>query len=139
MELVTYAVKKNVKWVFMLNTFSKPDYIHEICFEEDGHCQGVNEEVTRHCNEEAVETIEDEVACNVDEDDYIGRSEPNSEHGMNHGLPSVNASLMKWVPVYMQWRKMRVAISIFQIISIMNFRILMPKSMSRCMKLMRIT
>lgn len=96
MELVTYAVKKNVKWVFMLNTFSKPDYIHEICFEEDGHCQGVNEEVTRHCNDEAVETVEDEVDCNVDEGDHVGRSEPNSEPGMNHGQPSVNVGESKY-------------------------------------------
>ena len=65
------------------------DYTHEMCF-EDGQRQGVNEEVAGYYNEEAVETVEDEVDCNVDEGDHVGRSEPNSEPGMNHGQPSVN-------------------------------------------------
>ncbi|KAG4945950.1 hypothetical protein JHK87_041957 [Glycine soja] len=78
MELTTYAIQNKCEMAI---------YVEH---------PGVNEEVAGYCNEEAVETVEDEVDCNVDEGDHVGRSEPNSEPGMNHGQPSVNVGESKY-------------------------------------------
>lgn len=96
MELTTYAIQNKCEMaIYVEHPVTTLDYTHEMCF-EDGQRQGVNEEVAGYYNEEAVETVEDEVDCNVDEGDHVGRSEPNSEPGMNHGQPSVNVGESKY-------------------------------------------